>query len=216
MMKVYRAANRFTPSKILLFAAAALLLAGCHSNDTIGGKEIVEKPEQINQKAEDLIKATLEAVLKDPAQMSDSVKVKNVPLVQDLYQKNNFKLLWSSDGVFDPKADSLLHFINTSMEYGLFPNHYYSLKLNRLHQLLQTDTTRDTKLDASKWAYTDMLCTSAFVQLVKDLKMGRLLPDSVLIKDTSINTEFIKLHYGLFTKKLLAEFSEGLETDNKN
>lgn len=210
-------ANRFGQSKILLFAIAILLLfSQCNSHQTVSEKEMVEKPEEINQKAEDLIKATLEAVMKDPAHVSDSIKVKNAPLVQELYQKNNFLLFWSSDGVFTSQTDSLLVFINSSMQYGLLPKHYYAPKLNALHKLLQTDTVSDTRLDAAQWAYTDMLCTSAFVQLVKDLKMGRLLADSVLIKDSSVNTEFINQQYSRFSKTSLTDFANELEPDNKD
>jgi murein L,D-transpeptidase YcbB/YkuD len=53
-----------------------------------------------------------------------------------------------------------------------------------------SDTSKETKLNASLWAYSDLLFSSAFVQVVKDLKIGRLLPDSIVAKDSTLQPHF--------------------------
>jgi L,D-transpeptidase YcbB len=56
-----------------------------------------------------------------------------------------------------------------------------------------------------------MLSTSAFMQAVKDLKAGRLLPDSVLVKDSSLTPEFFAAQKDTFAKLSIVEFTRNLE-----
>lgn len=192
------------------------VFGSCDSGDTIQQKEIVETPEEINKKAEDLIRSTLEEILQNPSKLPDSIKVKNAALLQEMYNKNEFGLLWSSRGVFNKEADSLFRLIDSARLCGLFPSDYYDEKLKRLRTELKKDTSKETHLDASKWAYTDMLSTSAFIQLVKDLKIGRLLADSILVKDTSLKPDYFSKQKELFTGQAIQEFTAALEPANKD
>lgn len=151
--------------------------------------EIVQQPEDINAKAEDLIRSTLKEVLRNDNDLPDSVKVKNALILQHLYDQNQYEPLWSSKGSFNRNGDSLFALIEHSKEYGLFPDDYYYSKLASVRTKL-SDTSKATKLNASLWAYSDLLFSSAFVQIVKDLKIGRLVPDSIIAKDTSLIPDF--------------------------
>ena len=193
-----------------------LLLCSCNSGDNIQQKEIVKTPEEINVKAEDLIRNTLEEILQDPARLPDSIKLKNASLLKEMYGKNEFGLLWSSKGVFNKEADSLFTLIDSARLYGLFPSDYYAEQLKRLKTELAKDTSKETQLDASKWAYSDMLSTSAFIQLVKDLKFGRLLPDSVLVKDTMLRPDYFSKQKELFSAQPTTTFAAALEPANKD
>ena len=132
-----------------------------------------------------------------------------------MYAKNKFGLLWSSEGVFNKEADSLLMWIDSAKSYGLFPADYYAENLKRLRTELVRDTSKETKLDASKWAYSDMLSTSAFIQLIKDLKFGRLLADSVLVKDTSLSPGYFSKQKEVFSQQAVTEFTSSLEPAHK-
>jgi murein L,D-transpeptidase YcbB/YkuD len=202
--------------RLLLSFTFFLFLAGCNSHHSIGEKEIVETPEEINARAEDLIRNTLEDILQDPAKLPDSIKLKNAPLLKELYTKNDHGLLWSSQGLFNKETNSLLSLIDSANQYGLFPSDYYEEKLNNLKLELGNDTVADTKLDAAKWAYMDMLASSAFIQLVKDIKVGRLLPDSVLIKDSSLQADFFLQQKQMFTTQAINDFIKALEPANKD
>jgi murein L,D-transpeptidase YcbB/YkuD len=191
-------------------------VGGCNSHPNIGEKELVETPEEINTKAEDVIKNTLEQILENPSKVPDSIKIKNAGLLQEIYSKNNFALLWSSEGVFNKEADSLLLLIDSAKLYGLFSSDYYSEKLKGLKIELVKDTAAQAKFDAARWAYSDMLSTSAFVQLVKDLKVGRLRPDSILVKDTSLNSSFFSGQKKAFTTVSIDDFATALEPANKD
>ena len=174
----------------LLFLSAVFFLLSCNEHVDVSSHEIVEKPEQINERAEDVIKGTLQELLSSHSELQDSFKIKNPEIVQALYDKNSFQPIWSEKGLFTKNGDSLLSLIGQSKNYGLFPDDYYYTRIGQLKNQLITDTSAAKKLDASLWALSDMLMTSAFVQVIKDLKAGRILPDSVLAKDTSLSTRF--------------------------
>ena len=174
----------------LLFLSAVVFLLSCNEHVDVSSHEIVEKPEQINERAEDVIKGTLQELLSSHSELQDSFKIKNPEIVQALYDKNSFQPIWSEKGLFTKNGDSLLSLIGQSKIYGLFPDDYYYTRIGQLKNQLITDTSAAKKLDASLWALSDMLMTSAFVQVIKDLKAGRILPDSVLAKDTSLSTRF--------------------------
>lgn len=151
--------------------------------------EIVKQPEDINAKAEGLIRGTLKEILKSDNHLPDSVKVKNALILQHLYDENLYEPLWSSKGSFNRNGDSLFSLITHLKEYGLFPEDYYYSKLSTVRTKL-SDTSKETKLNASLWAYSDLLFSSAFVQIIKDLKVGRLVPDTIIAKDTSLQPAF--------------------------
>lgn len=86
------------------------------------------------------------------------------------------------------------------MKYGLFPDDYYYARLTGLRNLLN-DTSSSKNLDAALWAYCDLLFSSAFVQIVKDLKVGRLLPDSVIAKDSTLTPDFFASQLRYFQQR---------------
>lgn len=202
---------------MLLFLA--FFFASCNEHASIAEKEIVEKPEDINVKAEELIQGTLKDVLKNNKDISDSFTLKNAAILQYLYDSHSFQPLWSAEGKFNSWSDSLFTLIDSSLNYGLFPQDYYHQKLSALKQELTLDTSKEVRLDAAKWAYSDLLLTSAFVQMVKDLSKGRLLPDSILAKDSMLTPEFFTNQFNQFKKQPVCEFALQLEpqhTEYKN
>jgi murein L,D-transpeptidase YcbB/YkuD len=185
--------HRLTVFKLLLLSASFFIIFSSCNNarKDVSDKEIVETPEDINAKAEDVIRGTLKEILQNDKELPDSFKVKNAIILQQVYDQNSFRPLWSSNGKFVNGTDSLMAFIGHSKEYGLFPEDYYFTRLTSLKAQLN-DTSREKKLDASSWAYSDLMLTSAFVQTIKDLKAGRLLPDSVIEKDSMLTMEFFE------------------------
>ncbi len=178
-----------TNTDIFYFFLAILILVGssCNNNHpNIAEKEIVTKPEEIDQKAEDIIQGTLKDLLQAGNELPDSVKIKNAPLLQVLYSSEDYKPFWSHEGRFLAPADSLFQFIDSAKNYGLFPQDYYQQRISTLRTEV-ADTSKENKLDAAKWAHADLLLTSAFTQLVKDLFKGRLQHDSILAKDSLVN-----------------------------
>ena len=215
-MKYLPSGFRFYINRLLFLTPVVLALYACNNHPSVQQKQMVETPEEINAKAEDLIKNTLEEILHNPAKLPDSIKLRNADLLQAMYVKNGYELFWSSKGAFNREADSLFALVDSSKFYGLFPSDYYADKLKEWKTTLLKDTAKENKLDAAKWAYVDMLSTSAFIQLVKDLKIGRLIPDSVLIKDTSLHADFFSKKKESFTSQSVTAFAQSLEPANKD
>jgi murein L,D-transpeptidase YcbB/YkuD len=209
--------NILVSFKILLLPAF-LLIFFISCNDThvdVRKTEVVEKPEDINARAEDVIKGTLKEILQNNKELADSFKVKNASVLQAMYDQNAFSPLWSTQGAFNRKADSLFAFINNAKRYGLFPDDYYLNRLTNLKTQLVTDTAKGKKkLDASLWGYSDMMLTSAFVQIIKDLRLGRLLPDSVIARDSVLTPDFYMAQLKIYPSSTNDVFAEGVEPNN--
>jgi murein L,D-transpeptidase YcbB/YkuD len=175
-------------SKILFFSTILVFFACNEEHKHIGEPQIVNNTQEINTKAEDIIHQSLKDIL-SKQHILDSFQITNPDIVNSLYEGADYKLLWSSEGRFRPEADSLFSFIEHSRLFGLFPSDYYETRIRQLQADLRADTSH-VKLDASKWALNDLLYTTAFVQIVKDLKIGRILPDSIVRQDSTLNPGF--------------------------
>src|ERR1043165_3490585 len=79
-------------TKNLLFVSLLFSLAACNNHQSIQQKEVVASADEINAKAEALLKNTLEDLVHRPSPSTDSLKIKNAALVQKIYEKNNFQL----------------------------------------------------------------------------------------------------------------------------
>ncbi|HTM90889.1 MAG TPA: L,D-transpeptidase family protein [Flavisolibacter sp.] len=185
---------------LLLFLITGAFYSCKEKSKDVTQVEIVETPEQINARAEGLIRSTLKEILHDDKDLPDSVKVKNALELQRLYDENQYSPLWSSQGSFNRNGDSLFSLIEHSSKYGLFPDDYYYSKLSSV-RLQLSDTSKATKLNASLWAYSDLLFSSAFVQIIKDLKIGRLLSDSIVAKDSVLQPQFFVERLKLFQQR---------------
>lgn len=189
-MKVLKSYNLLSFRLFLLSILFIGVLYSCKGkNKDVTEKQIVKQPEEINETAEDVIKSTLEEIVRNDKNLPDSFRIKNAVVLQNIYDENLYSPFWSSNGSFNRNGDSLFSFIANSEEYGLFPDDYYYARLINVRTQL-ADTSRERKLNASLWAYSDLLLSSAFVQIVKDLKVGRLLPDSIIEKDSTFSPAF--------------------------
>lgn len=203
--------HRITPWIFIFFLFTALFCPAfrCGTTASINEKVLVNSPEEINQKAEKIIEGSLESNI-IPTLIRDSSK-KNADLLKKLYENNQFELFWSSKGQFNSETDSLLKLINNAYSLGLFPSDYNLQKLTDLKETLEKNTADSGAIDATKWSYFDMLSTSAFTQIVRDLKAGRLLPDSVLVKDSSLTPDFFAWQKDTFAKISIDDFTHNLE-----
>jgi murein L,D-transpeptidase YcbB/YkuD len=164
------------------------LLAACGNHKHVGEKEVVADPVDIDAASAGIIEATLDDARDSNLHVKD-FSLYNPAAVQYFYEQSGYKPLWSTKGTFNAAADSLLQFISGSRKHGLFPEDYSYDRLQVLRQQV-TDTTTENALDAAKWAESDLLFTSAFIRIVKDVKRGRLIADSVIQKDTSLSPQF--------------------------
>ena len=106
----------------------------------------------------------------------------------------------------EPLADSLYQFIENAELAGLYPNDYHFKNLQALKTKLDGDSLK--RMDANLWTKADLLLTDGFMHIIKDLKQGRLKPDSVsLNKDSVLDDQFfIASLNGLLENKQFASF----------
>jgi len=155
-------------------------------------RAIVPTPQQMDKKLPELIKDYVDAAASNSGFINDSIKLLQPEVANFLYQQKQFAAQWSQQENFTKAADSLFHFINSSMLYGLFPSDYHSKQLNEIRtRILADSAAKSDKKDAVLWAQADVLLTDALVQLIKDVKLGRLPKDSITLrKDSVLTNEF--------------------------
>jgi murein L,D-transpeptidase YcbB/YkuD len=194
-----------------LIFTVIIVFGSCRERNRLTEKEIVKEPAEINKSATDIIKESLSEL--SSGDIEGFSHLKNVPFLKNIYGDNNYVPLWTGGGKWNANGDSLYKLIDSSRYFGLFPKDYYSTELAGLRKRLLFDTTsKEDKLDAVLWAKTDLLLTDAFIQIIRDLKNGRILHDTtVLKKDTLITGNFINEQLQSFKNKSIPEFAFALE-----
>jgi L,D-transpeptidase YcbB len=176
----------------------------------IGQKEIVKKTEELKLTVSEVIKATLEDAIDSNGHLS-GFDLKEPVMVDSVYSQYKYASIWTSNGKWLPKGDSLLALVKNLRSYGLYPEFYYRNQLDSLHYKTVSDTSKENKLDASLWARTDMYLTSAFINITAHLKTGRLMPDSIRHRDSTLSAKFYISQLDSFKLKPVEEFTAALE-----
>ncbi|HVG15073.1 MAG TPA: L,D-transpeptidase family protein [Chitinophagaceae bacterium] len=191
---------------------AAVFFFSCKDRKKIGEPVVVEKPAEINQSATELLQGTLTGMLHGDS-IKGSPAIRNLSILKEIYEAGDYLPLWTSEGNWTPKGDSLYTLISGCRYYGLFPSDYFKPLLDTLRGKLVTDTLNNkNKLDASLWAQTDLYLTAGFVQMIKDLKIGRLLQDSAdLKKEAAMNSAFFLKQVSAFGTSGLDSFTYSFE-----
>ncbi|MFT3945330.1 MAG: L,D-transpeptidase family protein [Agriterribacter sp.] len=193
-------------------SALCLLLFACQQQpEAPKPVEIVKKPEDLNKKTFENITSILAFTSANGGKLNDSVIFTSMPIVQAWYAQKDSLITWSNQKAWLQMADSLFDFIKHSEEYGLFPSDYHYVQLNAIFEKLKKDSA--AMLDAALWARADVLFTDAFMQIAKDLKVGRLQRDSITLrKDTLFNDSIgIALLQKVQNEKTLAPVLQQLE-----
>ncbi len=167
-------------------------LFGCKSKHAVAKKEIVKVPEEMDDQITDNIKAVLQFANENNGKINDSIKLYLPGVVTSFYDKNDFHNIWSRKEKWNPLADSMFDFIEHSKYYGLYPEDYHLKELAFLRKKLVEDTL--AKMDAIVWTKADLMLSDAFMKTSKDLKEGRLVPDSASItkKPNFIDSFFVQ------------------------
>jgi murein L,D-transpeptidase YcbB/YkuD len=177
--------------RIFLFIIAAAFFWGCKSRHVAPEKEIVKKPEEMDDQIADNIKAVLQYAKDNNGKINDSIKLSLLGVVASYYDQGDYHNTWSRKEKWLPLADSLFDFIETSKYYGLYPADYHLQDLAGIRHKISTDTL--AKMDAIIWTKADLMLSDAFMKITKDIREGRLLPDSasIISKQKYIDSFFI-------------------------
>lgn len=187
----------------LFLLISIVLLYSCKQKHAAEKEVIITTPEMMDEAVSRNIQAVLSYAAENGGKINDSSQLSLQGLVEDFYKSNQFKNTWSSYEEKDPLADSLLLFISQSKYYGLFPDDYHHNEILKLHSSLLADSNART--DAMIWTKLDLLSTDAFFHILKDLKEGRITPDSLSIihQDYYRDSFFISNLKRVFREKYL-------------
>lgn len=178
-----------------LIVSICLVLFSCHEGRDVPPSEkpvIVEIPEEMNDVVSSKIQSAISFATNNEGKVNDSLSVKFPELSLAFYSSDKYKPVWSDNETKNVLSDSLISFINQSMYFGLFPDNYYRNRLNAISERLSRDSLAIR--DANMWMRFELLCTDAFFHLLKDLKEGRMVADSLSIvhKKNYIDSFFVQ------------------------
>ena len=189
------------------------IFASCKSKQE-KSEHFASTPQELNQKAKELISNTfqhnsLPSFLADDSSFVFSQK----EFVAFLYAGKEYSTNWCSKESWSASGDSLYHFIENAQLYGLFPEDYHADAIRVIRNKFIADSLgKSDRKDAALWAKADIILTDAFVQIVKDIKIGRLPDDSIsLRKDSVLSNEFYQQQLNAVSSKGLISVIESLE-----
>ncbi|HET7118951.1 MAG TPA: L,D-transpeptidase family protein [Hanamia sp.] len=189
---------------------------GCKNRTVIKKKEIVKVPEKMDDQVSDNIKTFLLFAKENKGAINDSVKLAQWQLVNSFYEQNDFKGIWSKEENWKPAADSMFEFIKNSKYYGLYPEDYHYRELDSLRSRIESDSL--VRMDAITWTKADLMLSDAFMETLRDLKEGRIVPDSISIvnKENYTDSFFIKKLDTTLSSNNVSEMLHSVEPDNIN
>ncbi len=163
------------------------LLAACREKAKPPEHDIVKTEEAWETRIARNLQDNIGYAIENKGILNDSVKLPYINVANTVYKDNAYELIWSIKGETNRIADNLYTFIKQARLYGLFPSDYAFRQLGNFRDLVLSDTL--ARKDAALWARHDLMMTNSFLQLVKDLKHGRLPADSTTLRKDSILTD---------------------------
>lgn len=198
--------SKIYPYHELAMVVIWVLLFSCSSNHSKTPEtDLIQSPEEIDQHISDNIKSSLNNALEKDGKLDDSTRLSFASVTKEYYSGNDYTPLWSSKEKWQPLGDSLYNYISNAELDGLFPSDYHFDQLKALKYALDKDSLK--RMDAALWTKADILFTDGMMHIFKDLKLGRLKPDSLSsIKDTALDEKFYveKMKALMESKKLSA------------
>ncbi|UEG49008.1 L,D-transpeptidase family protein [Ferruginibacter lapsinanis] len=208
--------NRY---KSLTFLFAVLLfcvyVSSCNNSPKKEKKDTVTTPDKIDVKTAECIKQSLAFAMLHRGAVNDSVRLKLTLVVNDFYENNHYANIWSKKEKWEPLADTLFEYIKNAELNGLFPNDYHFKNLHALKNLLDADSVK--RMDALLWSNADLMLTDGLMLIMKDLKDGRLLPDSISLNPDSVLAAnfFVENLNQLLVKKQFSSLLNTIEPKHK-
>ena len=176
---------------------------------------IVNKPEEIQVKANEQLKDLISFLQDTGGLLNDSTKLTNYEALTSMYASVAFEPIWSKAGKWLPSGDSLFLLISTCKIYGLFPSDYnLPLILSARNQIVVDTMARK---NVALWTRADVILTNAYFQIARHLKLGRLDRDSTTLRtDTLFNSAIqVKLLQNALSENQIRSSLEALEPEHE-
>lgn len=188
-----------------------LIFFACKDNRKPPEKDLVKEPDQLEVRTTENLKKLITYVGETRGRLNDSVKLSATPMIATIYKQNNYKVIWSHEDQWKSIADSLFFMVQKAKDYGLFPADYNYSSIVTIQNTLQRDSV--SRRDAALWSRADILFTEAYLNIARDLKLGRLHRDSITArKDSLFNDNYFNERFNeATTKNNIIESLQALE-----
>ncbi len=167
-----------------LIICIIFLACSCNNRKSGEDKKMVTNPNAMDKEVALQIESELSNLADNAGKINDSLPLSLPLIVDEYYKKNEHQPVWSSSEKWHPMADSLFQFIRYAENEGLFPNDYHYNSLKVLKDTLDRDSL--ARMNVHFWTKADLLLTDGFMHIIKDLKQGRLQPDSLSLNEDSV------------------------------
>jgi murein L,D-transpeptidase YcbB/YkuD len=183
--------NKSLPVSILFvliaFTFSCLLsFSSCKEKSRPEERVIVKESLQMDAVVNGLIEKAISYSISNKGRLDDSTILYQPGLLLELYSERKYSPVWSSTEKWLAPGDSILRFIHSAKQYGLFPEDYHSNPLTDIENIFSTGKQRN---DAALWARADLLITDAVLSMMHDVKLGRLPADSITLRKDSFLTK---------------------------
>ena len=208
-MNIYRLKYPFFIGISICF----FVLVACN-NKGKKGESIAGTPQELQEKVTDLIQKLTEKAITNNGKLEDSaITLSQARLAKLLYEKKSFESLWCNKEEWLPAGDSLFRFIELAQLFGLFPEDYHIDRLKNIRQKFFADSlAKGDRKDAALWSQADIMLTDAFMQIVKDVKLGRLPQDSITLrKDSVLGDDYYLQQFNALPQSGFAGIIQSLE-----
>lgn len=195
-----------------------LVIFSCNNNKGPSGPAFAFSPEEMKEKTAAYINDLLSGKNISSATDSMAIEVKEPKVAEYIYDQNGVTTLWSRDKKWLPHGDALYDFVTNAKLYGLFPEDYHQAELTAIRDRFIADSLdKGDKHNALLWSTADVLFTDAFINVVKDIKLGRLPNDSITLrKDSVLDKEFYAKQFATLSKgEQLVKVMESLEPNER-
>ena len=174
-----------------------LFFTACRNKSKKPVDTIVRSPQELQEKIPDIIQEYIQFAIDNDGKVDDSTALSQSRLTQIIYEKNQFEPAWSKAEKWLLTGDSLYSLIVNAQLFGLFPEDYHVKELTAIRKRFLNDSAaKADRKNASLWSKADLLLTDAFLQIVKDVKLGRLPQDSITLrKDSVLSDEFYQQQF---------------------
>ena len=191
----------YRPLKLIcsVFFLLVICCYACNSKRNLNKNDVVEDASEMNDQVKKNIEIILAATKNDNYTLRDSSCIKYYAVVNNYYKNAGYQPMWSSEEKWLEPAELLVNYIENAAMQGLYKEDYHFKKLHKIKSILDTDSLK--RMDAVNWANAEILMSEAYAGLLKDLKQGRLIPDSLSWKnDTSKQRTFFASNFDRLKK----------------
>jgi murein L,D-transpeptidase YcbB/YkuD len=188
----------FGKTTAALLCVCISILISCNGKGQPGNGNIADNPKELQQKAPAIIHELVDKATTGNGFLGDSsLYLQQLRITGILYSEKEYAPFWSFEEHWLPAGDSLFRILEKAQLYGLFPEDYHFTVLNEMYTKFAADSSgKAERKDALLWSKADILLTNAFLQLLKDIKLGRLPQDSVTLrKDSALGDDFYKQQF---------------------